>query len=565
MRVFFQRAHGDGYGSLYRDYTGDFGRVQSLFNYDPGAFSSYSRRLAALKESPAYAALRPGHRESAAALLDLNRALGADPAALKNLELLASGAAVAVVAGQQACLALGPLFVAFKAAAAIKLAERAQAELGHPVVPLFWVASEDHDYDEISRITVLDGEHLVDLALPAAGAPRRSVGHTPIPREAAGLLEELAARTGQWLAGAGQAGGAAREQGAEALALAEAARASSSSLAEWFERLLLALFSRRGLAVVDPMCPALRRLAAPVVKGALAAGSALAAEVRRGALDLVRAGHRAVLDLEDDHSCLFAYIDGERTALHWRDGRLYGRRGEAGWLPEDALAALAADAGRFSPNAALRPIVQEHLVPVLAAVCGPSELSYASQLRGVFRAFGLEMPPLYPRLSLTLVEPEHTATLAELGLSPQDLQAGSNGLAAAHLATRGGGQLQALFSAEREAVAARHGALVRAVAQLGVDLDDLGPQNVERILGQYAYLEHKATQRHRQQHAQPLRRLAAVHAALYPHGRQQEKGLAFLPFFIRHGPDLVDMLTDDAPLAGEHHFCYLGGRPAGAG
>ena len=565
MRVFFQRAHGDGYGSLYRDYTGDFGRVQSLFNYDPGAFSSYSRRLAALKESPAYAALRSGHREAAAALLDLNRSLGADPAALKNLELLASGAAVAVVAGQQACLALGPLFVAFKAAAAIKLAERAQAELGHPVVPLFWVASEDHDYDEISRITVLDGERLVDLALPAAGAARRSAGQTPIPGAAAGLLEELAARTGQWLGAAGEAGDAARAPGAEALALAEAARAASSNLAEWFARLLLALFSRRGLAVVDPMCPALRRLAAPAVKGALAAGAALAAEVRRGAHDLVRAGHRAVLDLEADHSCLLAYIDGERTALHWRDGRLYGRRGEAGWLPEEALAALLADPGRFSPNAALRPIVQEHLVPVLAAVCGPSELSYTAQLKGVFRAFGLEMPPLYPRLSLTLVEPEHAATLAELGLSPRDLQEGSDGLAAAHLATRGGGQLQALFSAEREAVTARHGALVRAVARLGVELDDLAPQNLERILGQYAYLEHKATQRHRQQHARPLRRLAAVHAALYPHGHQQEKGLAFLPFFIRHGPDLVDMLTDDAPLAGEHHFCYLGGRPAGAG
>ncbi|MBX6377313.1 MAG: bacillithiol biosynthesis cysteine-adding enzyme BshC, partial [Clostridia bacterium] len=458
--------------------------------------------------------------------------------------------ALAVVTGQQAGAATGPLYTLYKAVTAVALARVLAAALERPVVPVFWVASEDHDLHEIATIHVLSRRGQVRrLSLPVPGG-RRPSGSVPVPAGARRFVGELLeVCEGPW-----------REEAA--IALAETARAASS-LADWFARLMAWLFRGTGLVFLDPMDPALRALLAPFFLDALVAREAVGRELRSATARLQARGYEPALTCDDDQVHLFLLDEGgERVALFW-DGDGYADRDGRLFLGVAELARLAGNAPhRLSTDVVLRPVAQDVLLPTLAYVAGPGEVAYLAQLGGVYRVFGQEMPIIYPRLSLTVVPPE-AATAMEAyavrpGAGPEELDAR---LAEVMRQVDRVG-LDHLFATHRARVEEAYAHLLARLAEVSPHLPDIGRGNLERVRRQIDYLEKKAWQHHRRRHREVARAFALVSHTLRPLGQMQERVLNGLPWVARGGRGFIeDLLT--APLTPGHHLARWEPAPAG--
>ncbi len=468
-----------------------------------------------------------------AALRRRHEAWGLSPAQERSLAALAREDALVVVAGQQPGLFTGPLFTIYKALGAVIRAAHASRSLGCPVVPVFWVASEDHDWSELARLSLPgpDGR-TVHFTLPGDGG-FRSAGHIPVPPEARHLVAALTAGFPPTEAGAPLAQG-----------LWEDLRTPRLTVAEWFCRQMQRLLGGSGLLLYDPMQPELRRLAAPVFAQAPARAARVNEQLTAAGNAMEACGYAPGLHQEPDAAHLFVYHGGMRIALHAQGDRLQTRDGRV----STTAAAVAADAVRapegFSANVVLRPIVQDVTLPVLCQLAGPGEVAYLAQVARAFQVWDRPAPLVGPRPGATLVEARDGAVLSESGLSLQDLRDGVDRAIDRVLEARATVDLDALFARERGAVDDAYARLDTALAAVAPTLTDVVRGNAARVHGQLAYLERKARQHRRRAERERVGGLRATAGRLLPDGGLQERRSGIYPYAFRRGPDFVDALRE---------------------
>lgn len=473
------------------------------------------RQLAERKRGPLPAAL-------ARELLELHRRLGASGATLANLDRLARGEAVAAIAGQQPAPLGGPLYSLHKTAATLGLAIEVERRTGVPCVPVFWMHGEDSDFAEIRGASLADsGLTLRELALPdEARIEGGLVGH--IGLDSLRALETEAMRVWAGLPHVAETGG-----------LLAAARQGARDFGEAHGALMLQLFAGDGLVVVDPRLAAFREAARPVIDRYLARADTIGARVRAAGDELERRGaHRALADSALD-SFVFAIENGVRRKCDLNE----------------ALADSSRHRMTLSPSVALRPEVQDAVLPTVAMACGPGELAYLAQLREAFEA--LEVVPAcpVPRLSATWMPPAAIELLEQAGADPFAVVADADGV------LRG--------FAEREVPAGPRAALERAhratleglaeFADAARSLDPSLPQMVESARGKVDFqfqrllegLTGKVRHKLERQHPEWLR----VRYYLLPGDKLQERRLASLEVVAYRGRAVADELKE---LAAEH-------------
>lgn len=280
-----------------------------------------------------------------------------DAARTRSLEGLLRPDSVVVVTGQQVGWLGGPAYTLVKALAAVDLAQRITAQ-GIPTIPVFWMASCDHDLDEVATAPTLDGP-AVRLNLEDRGGP---VGGIEIPQDVDDARE-------RWLS---QLPTSVR---ASARTLSESYRAGQT-LVEAFAQVLAELTAGTGLLVLDPSDPSMAAWARPIFEREL-----LGDEPARQLLLASPKPH--VVPVDRDVTQVF-YVDdsGQRQRLVRTDA---GVSWEGGALDREALAAaLENSPERFSPAALLRPIVQDHVLPAIATVAGPTECRYLAQMQALY-------------------------------------------------------------------------------------------------------------------------------------------------------------------------------------
>jgi hypothetical protein len=414
-----------------------------------------------------------------------------------------------VVAGQQPGCAGGTLLVLYKAATAVALARRCARTTGRPVVPVFWNATDDVDFDEIARVAWPD--------------PDGGMGFLELPREA---------RRSQGFVGALPAAGDVHAAGAAARTLDAAGRARVEALlpesardhGDWVGRLLRRVFPE--LAVLDARSLALRRHAKPLYEKYLDAPEAIAAHVQSSAGELAAHGFPASLSTVSTRMALFLVRDGQR---HKVDGDVRPLREALQTNPETIV-----------PNVVLRPLVQDLLFPVVASVVGPTELAYLLELRGVRRALDVHEPALVPRLTMTHLDAAAWDAAVQLGLLPVDVLAEGDAAWRQVARARAGGRLQTLHDAfaqldaalealdEQESEAARVGRTRRRARALRDEL----AADVEDAALQALWSESPA--------------LASLRTMVRPRARPQERLLAGLWLLARWGGDTGPRLVEVA-------------------
>src|SRR6266849_8449434 len=342
-----------------------------------------------------------------AILREQNAAFGGSPATQSNLDGLEKGA-VAVVSGQQVGLFGGPAYAFYKALTAIQLAEEL-SEAGIPAVPIFWMATEDHDLDEVRHVTWFDSGKVMRFELPADAANGRPVGEVRLGpaieehvKKAVGLLT-----------------GPASETISRTL---EHSYRSEATYGSAFGKLFAHLFAEHGLILLDPLDARLHRIAAPLYKKALEDRDELNDKLLQRGKELERAGYDVQVKVTARSTLLFTIRDGVRQAIATSNGNL--KSGETSWTREEALRVVDRAPETFSANALFRPVVQDYLLPTAAYLGGPAEIAYFAQSSVIYEQLLGRMPVILPRAGFTILDAKAEKLLQKYGLCIENLWAG---------------------------------------------------------------------------------------------------------------------------------------------
>ena len=453
--------------------------------------------------------------------------------------------ATAIVTGQQAVLFGGPLYVLYKALAAVVVARALEARRGAPVVPVFWVAADDHDFAEIRSTTVLDETGQIH---DVRYSPHREPVGQPAARIAlddtvSALVEELRGRL---------PAGLHRD---EVLSLVAACYRPGATLSEAFARLLSALLP--DLVVLDPSDPALKTPVLPVFARELVEHSPTSRLAAEAGQRLLAAGYHQQVPVRAGFLNLFVYLDGERRAMGWENGiievRGLGRR-----MPvAEAQRMLEKDPSGFSAGVLLRPLTQDLLLPTAAYVGGPAEIAYHAQIGPSYAHFGIPRPVLVPRPSVTLVEPAQARALEADEISLPDLQSDPQGLLS-RWARQDYPEVGAAFDRTRKAIEKEMATVEEMLGSLDPTLKAAADGARGRALHQVETLQEKAMRALKKRDQSRADRLRRTRDALMPGGAFQERGLGLVNLLARHGTALVaDVAERIDPFARGHQVIYL--------
>ncbi|MGE5675319.1 MAG: bacillithiol biosynthesis cysteine-adding enzyme BshC [Mycobacterium leprae] len=535
----------------------DFGKVSAAYEFDWTQQESFQQRAAYLNGG----GYRGDRKGLAAALLRYNTALGAGSSTLANVEALGAEGSLAVVTGQQAGVFGGPAYSIYKAMTAIHLAQQQSQRLGLKVVPVFWIAGEDHDWREVASVMVPQGDAAAAVALKETfEGERRSVGLAPIPASLAELMPEFLSLLPQTEFTAAVA---ERIQAASVAppALSPALTGGKPTLADWFGRLMTWLFDGTGLIICNSADPALRQLEAGFFARVIANHEAVDQALASGHQLWQSLGYTPTVERAPGNLNLFTYVNGDRMPLMAAGTQYWVRdQEEVGWSREELTDMALTHPERFSTNVVLRPVVQGVLFPDLAYVGGPGEISYFGLYRQVYQSLGQQMPIVYPRESFTLVEPALARNLQKQDLALEDVFFRLDEKRQELLQREDRLGIATLFEGFRDDFAAKYEPLVDALVQLDPSLKFVADENRKQIAVQINKLEEKARQQHRKNCEVGLRQFDRLKANLLPDGGLQERSISILPYVAKFGPDLVLRLLAETTL-GEtwrHQAIYLG-------
>lgn len=374
--------------------------------YDNGSLADFFELPSGAVDA-ALAVQRPvDHQRLADALKRNALRLGAPSAVLRNIEKLRHPNARAVITGQQVGLLLGPTYGLSKAVTAIRLAQRLDSD-ERPVVPLFWLATQDHDSEEVDHTYLLDGsENLrrVAVQLPEGVAAGRVRVSDAMVRQALAGLASLTP-TPQFLP--------------EVRALVQEG-AAVGGFGDWFAVLLLRLLGDAGLVPVDPLQPDFAALTVPLLRAELQRPERSVDAINNAGARLKALGFEPQLGRGAHATNLFIELGGaaqgpQRTLLRYQDGVFHAAGQRFSRAELDAR--LEDDPTCITPAAGLRPVTQDAALPTALFVLGPGELKYVAQLRGVYQGHGVPMPLAWRRASVTVLEPVAQRLLQRYGMT----------------------------------------------------------------------------------------------------------------------------------------------------
>lgn len=485
-----------------------------------------------LKDETSALRYDPARRERVSAILERqNKVWSASPKTLANVARLRAGAA-AMVTGQQVGLLGGPVFALYKALTAVKLAEQACAA-GVDCVPVFWLATTDHDLAEVNHISLpgADGS-LQELASPTRGVPDAPVGAVTFGPEIEPLVEAAAGLLGD----------------SPVMTLLRQAYRPGENLGSAFARLFAGLFADWGVILLDASDPALHAVAEPVyrasIEGVVELDDALLARDR----ELETAGYHQQVKISSSSTLLFTLRDGARVPIHRRTNGVSQTTdflmGEERVSRAELLQHISAVPQDFSPNVLLRPLVQDYLLPTLAYTGGAAEVAYFAQADVLYRALLGRTTPIIPRFSATLIEAKPQSLLERYRLALTDLFQGPQQVREI-LAKRALPQdVQAAFEQADAALKKSLSVIQESLAGLDKTLVEAAANAGSKMHHQLDQLRARAARAELHKSEIIDRHAALLGNALYPNKTLQEREIAGVYFVARQGTELLHTLYE---------------------
>lgn len=530
---------------LARDYIQAYETVEHLYGGDFRNVESRRQRMEWLDRTESS---RSDRLKIAEALRNYNDKYNPHAAVTASIAKLEQPGTLVITGGQQSGLFTGPLLVAYKAMTIIISSKEAEQQLGRPVVPLFWIAGEDHDWDEVNHTFVLSRTtEISKIKIEGSEQIRSSVSHIDIPEqswiEAVDKLDALLQDS---------------EFKPRIMELIRSSTDQAGSMSNAFAKLMGSLFGKYGLVLLDSADPELRKLEQPFFHSMITKNDALEEAYLRSAEEIVSNGYELQADAAPGAANLFYIHEGVRLLLIKKDGVFTDRKGSISLTREQLLETLEAYPERFSNNVLTRPLMQDCILPVLATVLGQGEMSYWALTRQAFDTIGGQMPLILPRMSFTVVEGTLNKHMDKFGLTFKDVQEGLQDKKQQWLTAQDELELGRRFEETRAAFTALYEPLVEQLGAIQAGLLKLGSSNKDKILDQITFLEGKAKDAIAKQNDAALRQWERIDLSLMPLGKPQERVYNILYYLNRYGLEWLDeVMAQPADYSGTHRLLYM--------
>ena len=493
--------------ALFLDYINDSSRVREFYrqDYSLEAVVSFARQRPALDRA---------HRETLCTVLDAQqRQWGANPSSVEKLR----AGAVAVICGQQPGLFTGPNYTILKAITAIKLAQ-ALGDRGVTAVPVFWIAAEDHDYQEIEWAAILDRDSALQQVRVNLSNPESR------PSAWLGLGDDVVDAISNCLTKLPES-----EFQPEVRDLLMMSYKPGMSPVDAFARMLARLFEGSHLILVNPLDAELRKLATGTLHQVVRQNSAVRSALLARNRALSKAGYHEQVKIDEDFSGFFAYRGKSRQPIR----------------PEE----LSTDLW-LSPNVLVRPAMQDAIFPTAAYVGGPAEIAYFGQAAAVYEVLGRAVPPVVPRISVTILEPRVARALKKYNMEFTDVFRGRDFMRRQAVRTV---QAVDIFDRARDRMTSELESLRPALDAVDSTLVGALDTARQKILHQVETLRTKFVNAEARRNETLERHLDTVGNSLFPEKKLQERVLNITSFLVRYGLAFLPRLEETLSLDSRAH------------
>lgn len=507
---------------LFEDFLHHFDRVQKFYARPPlsrGWWAEETKKIQYPDE----------RRKTVAAILERqNRDFGAGQKTLANIHRLREGAA-AVVTGQQVGLFGGPLLSVLKAITAAKLAEEAGA------VPMFWLATEDHDFAEINSVNLPAADHLQKLSVNVEHAEGAPVGAIAFADEIAAAVHQVEGLFGS----------------SEVVDLLAASYRQGENFGSAFAKFYAKVFADLGIIFLNPQDPELHKAALPVLRGALEKSSEINQAMQSRNHELEAAGYHAQVKVTPSHTLCFYLENGVRTPV--RDSGNGFLVGERTLSPAEVLQEAERCPERFSANVLLRPVMQDFLLPTLCCIGGPAEIAYFAQIETVYRKLASRVTPVLPRIFATLIEPRQAKLMERYGFTLPDVFVGPDKLREVVASRALPASVSKSFDAAAEHLEQALAAIQKPLETLDRTLLDAAENAGSKMRYQLQGLRDKAARAEGRKNTELHRHADELSMLLYPNKELQEREVGALYFLLKYSPGVVEKIKAAADTACAAH------------
>lgn len=522
---------------LITSYRSNDIELMQHFTYNP--FGDYEQRINDLQK-------RNFDRESLAETLQkLNTSWGAPEATFRNIKRLRTANSVVVIGGQQAGLMTGPLYSLNKVISIIQFAKQQEEKLNRPVIPVFWIAGEDHDYDEINHVFYRENRKMIKHTVKQYTTKKEPISHIPMNK---GQVEEWVDKLFASLK--------ETTQTKDLYKTVTNCLQKSFTYVDFFARLLLNIFSEEGLVLIDSGNDEVRKIESKHFNEMINKQAEISASVYKTMKELKQSGYEIPLDISRNDAHLFYLHDGERILLERADdGSWTGKNNEILLTTEQMHKIAEEQPELLSNNVITRPLMQELLFPTLAFIGGNGEISYWAVLKDAFKSVHINMPPVMPRLSFTYVERDIKKLLANYSIPVEKaINKGVNAMKINWLGTKQTPPLDLLINQLKQTIGEAHKPLRNIASDVRADVGEMANKNLLYINNQIDYLEQRIKGAIEDKYEKELTDFDRLELNLHPFGGLQERVWSPITLMNHYGVNFIKELTNTTCCFKEEHF-----------
>lgn len=525
---------------LYRNGQED---IHEHFDYNPYEADTYQLRLSDLKQRTF------NRNELTDVLLSMNKGWNAGEDTYENISRLREENSVVVVGGQQAGLLTGPFYTVHKIISILQFAKQQEASLHVPVIPVFWIAGEDHDFAEINHIFMPETSSMEKHKLSQHISEKWSVSDIPIDdSQAKQWLDQIFVQLKET-----QYTNTLHQKLTEHLD-------ASRTYVDFFARMIHTLFQEEGIVLIDSHHPEIRAFEKDFFVDMINHQEQISQGVWREQEKLLEKGFQLTLDAEENDSHLFYHYNNERILLMKNeDGDWVGKQEELTFTRDELIRVAKETPELLSNNVVTRPVMQELVLPTLAFIGGPGEVSYWSTLKPAFHALEMKMPPVMPRTSFTYVDPQIQKILAKYDIAIRDaIENGTKAMKTDWLEAKNNPSVETVSKQVKEAVEQAHQPLREIASQMRSDIRDLADKNLMYLKSDVEFLKKRIVKASEEKYQQEINEFDLADIHLHPLDGLQERAWNPLLWINMFGTDFIkDLTRTQLSFSNNHYLVYL--------
>ncbi len=526
------------FSKLFHDYLSGSKKLSQFYEYDPFSDEALHQRIENLQ-------YQNDRNQVVDVLKAFNRRFGATGSTYESIDKLIDEKTVAVVTGQQMILYGGPLFTVYKIITAIHTARKMEQKLDRNVVPVFWLADEDHDYKEAATISLPSGDDHHQLYYDTLeGSDKRvsdiktDADFSDFRKKLTDLLQDTEFTPDLWN-------------------LLDGCYTDGEYIGSSFGKLILKIFGKYGLILAGSNDKGIKQLLIEPLAQSVRSVNSIESVLKETSQNLIQFGYHSQVTVQ--RSNLF-WIDEQkkRKKIQSDNKRWFIEDSNKEWSSQELIQSISSEPESFSPNVFLRPVVQNHFIPAAAYIAGPGEIAYYAQMKRFYHQFGHRMPLIIPRFSLTILESPIARIVEKLPFQIPEYVKRIEDLEKMYIERSDSPDIEYIFRDWKSKVSEASKNQVKKVSDIDPTLRKSADKTVSQFFTELDKLKGKLYRSVKDDEKIQLKRIHKIQNHLFPEMNLQEREVAFIYIMNRYGIDIWDRfmehLNDHEPNSHKHLY-----------